>query len=186
MEKNNLKDETIMTPVSKKKSGLMSYYKRKISDREEHIKKLTLQLEYLKSNYEMWMAYLEPKINISVVNPEPRKDKNGIKPKPYFRAISSFPYKGKKNQIMVYVATTEDFKAGIDNKIIEQKALEAIQKGILKKFPMALFLNDLDDGRDSIFESEFLKTPIGYWERIREKQNKKEMYFNDEGKIDIK
>jgi hypothetical protein len=172
-----------MPPISKQKSGLMSYYKGKISDREERIKKLTLQLEYLKSNYEMWMAYLDPKINISIVNPEPRKDKNGIKPKPYFRAISSFPYKGKKNQIMVYVATTEDFKAGIDNKIIEQKALEAIQKSILKKFPMALFLNDLEEERDSMFESEFLKMPVGYRERIIERQNKREMYFDDEGKV---
>jgi hypothetical protein len=139
----------------RQKSRLLRYYLSNIAINEENIRKLSIRLEYLKTSFEMWQAYLEPNINILKIDPLPRKDKNGLKPKPYYRAISSFPYKGKKKQIMAYVGTVDDYKAGIDNKRLEQKAILLIRRNILKKYPLALFFEDLKNGRDSFYDKEY-------------------------------
>ncbi len=163
----------------KNKRRLLEYYESKIARKEEQLKNINIQLDFLKSNFELWKAYLEPKLNITTVYPEPRKDKNGVKPKPYYRAITSIPIKGRKKQILVYVGTIEEFEAGIDNKKLHEKATQLVQRNILKNFPTAIYLKDLEKGMDSVYEEKLAEVPLSKREKFREKHTEKMREISD-------
>jgi|694.fasta_scaffold25906_2 hypothetical protein len=123
---------------NEKIENLLSKFIVDINKKENELITLTDELSTLKERYNMINAFINPKMNIAVVVPEPRKDKSGVKPKPYYRVISSFPYKGKKRQIMGYVGTIDDLKG--DNEKIKEKARQSVQKHILKYFPIIKIL----------------------------------------------
>jgi hypothetical protein len=123
---------------NEKVKNLLSKFIVDINKKENELISLTDELNSLKERYNMIDAFINPKMNIGVIIPEPRKDKSGIRQKPYYRAISSFPYKGKKKQILVYVGTTDDLKG--DDEKIKERAKQSVQKYILKYFPLIKIL----------------------------------------------
>jgi len=123
---------------NEKVKNLLSKFIVDINKKENELMELTDELSTLKERYNMINAFINPKMNIAVVIPEARKDKNGLIPKPYYRVISSFPYKGKKNQVNAYVGTIDDLKG--DNDKIKEKARKSVQKYILKYFPVIKIL----------------------------------------------
>ena len=123
---------------NEKVKNLLSKFIVDINKKENELINLTDELSALKERYNMINTFINPKMNIAVVIPEPRKDKNGVKPKPYYRVTSSFPYKGKKKQIIGYVGTVDDLKG--DNEKIKENARQSVQKYILKYFPVIKIL----------------------------------------------
>lgn len=121
---------------NKKGDKLLSWYRNKIDGLENELMELEHETEKMKSDFEAVSSFLNPKIKINIIDPEPRQDKGGFKPKQYYKGTSSFPYQGKKNQIAVYITSTDKLNYETNKAELEKMALKAVQKAILKKFPM--------------------------------------------------
>jgi hypothetical protein len=135
----------------KQESDLVKYYENLLKDLDNISYKITELREYTVSSLKFWKEFENPTFNVSEIYPKGEATTQ----KPYYRALTSFTNRDKKERLSCYIGPIAEFKYGKEDSDLRKIAVKKIREQMLEKSKLPPIDLNLDSKRDRYLESNY-------------------------------